>query len=96
MENPIPISESYATPPVLKPSYISSFENATKQFKKFWKVLFSIAVVNLIIGFLFQIPSYLRISENTIGFQAPKNSLTPFFGHSGWGVLYLILVCVIR
>lgn len=62
MQNPTNDSSQAAS--VIKPDYASSFENAGKQFKKFWKILLLIAAVNLVIVYALQIPSYISPNES--------------------------------
>ena len=70
---------------VLKPSYISSIENASKQFRLFWKSLFLVAVTNTIVGHILQIPTYLGL------FKLETSSTTI----NGWNFLYQFIIMLI-
>jgi hypothetical protein len=76
----------------IKPDYASSFENAGKQFKVFWKTLLLVAVANLIVGLLLQIPYYFGIFDSGFTYQTP---VFPSFSDLGLFGLFLIVTSII-
>jgi hypothetical protein len=81
------INASIQLTSIIKPDYASSFENAGKQFKVFWKILLLIGAVNLVIGYIFQIPFYTNIINTNQSFESMLANL--------WQYILLIIVMII-
>jgi uncharacterized membrane protein len=75
--------------------YSSIIGNAIKQYKIFWKSLLLVAVINIIVSYIFQIPSYVGIFALNVSSQTPTYGIFSTNGNSGWYSLYQILILII-